>query len=242
MGVHPVASGALRSPAYQGGQRSPGKRAGSAPMAAIRALSADQAGLVGRTPREGAAAGPAARQGSTGASQVAAPRWCPACAERTVPAGPPGRARSPPGPARGGGSRSTPASSGSGWPTARSTCRAPPFAGRPVRAPDRGTVGVHGKGGSWLANGSAGGLVEIEIDPPCHTERCLSTWSKNAHDLLRDPRYVLHGTVAGACGQRCLRHHRPSAGAQIARRSSTDQHHQPGALYAMAHIWRNARV
>jgi hypothetical protein len=45
------------------------------------------------------------------------------------------------------------------------------------------TVGVHGKGGSWLANGSAGGPVEIEIDPPCHTERCLSTWSKKAHDL-----------------------------------------------------------
>jgi hypothetical protein len=64
--------------------------------------------------------------------------------------------------------------------------------GRPVRAPDRGTVGVHGKGGSWLANGSAGGLVET--------------------------------------------------GAQIARRSSTDQHHQPGAPYAMAHIWGNARV
>jgi len=39
----------------------------------------------------------------------------------------------------------------------------------------RGTIGVHVKGGSWLANGSADGLVEIEIDPPCHTERCLST-------------------------------------------------------------------
>jgi hypothetical protein len=39
----------------------------------------------------------------------------------------------------------------------------------------RGTIGVHAKGGSWLANGSAGGLVEIEIDPPCHTERSLST-------------------------------------------------------------------
>jgi hypothetical protein len=34
---------------------------------------------------------------------------------------------------------------------------------------------VHAKGGRWLANGSADGLVEIEIDPPCHTERCLST-------------------------------------------------------------------
>jgi hypothetical protein len=39
-----------------------------------------------------------------------------------------------------------------------------------------GTIGVHRKGGRWLANGSAGGLVEIEIDPPCHTERCLSTF------------------------------------------------------------------
>jgi hypothetical protein len=39
----------------------------------------------------------------------------------------------------------------------------------------RGTIGVHAKGGSWLANGSADGLVEIEIDPPCHTGRSLST-------------------------------------------------------------------
>jgi predicted metal-dependent phosphotriesterase family hydrolase len=38
-----------------------------------------------------------------------------------------------------------------------------------------GTIGVHARGGSWLANGSADGLVEIEIDPPCHTERSLST-------------------------------------------------------------------
>jgi len=39
----------------------------------------------------------------------------------------------------------------------------------------RGTMGVHARGSSWLANGSADGLVEIEIDPPCHTERSLST-------------------------------------------------------------------
>jgi hypothetical protein len=39
----------------------------------------------------------------------------------------------------------------------------------------KGTIGVHAKSGSWLANGSADGLVEIEIDPPCHTERSLST-------------------------------------------------------------------
>lgn len=44
----------------------------------------------------------------------------------------------------------------------------------------RGTIGVHSKGGSWLANGSANGLVEIEIDPPCHTERCLSTFFRRA--------------------------------------------------------------
>jgi hypothetical protein len=39
----------------------------------------------------------------------------------------------------------------------------------------RGTIGVHARGGRWLANGSADGLVEIEIDPPCRTERSLST-------------------------------------------------------------------
>ena len=39
----------------------------------------------------------------------------------------------------------------------------------------RGTIGVHAKGGRWLANGSADGLVEIEIDPPCRTERSLTT-------------------------------------------------------------------
>jgi hypothetical protein len=44
----------------------------------------------------------------------------------------------------------------------------------------RGTIGVHAKGGAWLANGSADGLVEIEIDPPCHTERCLSTLFRRA--------------------------------------------------------------
>jgi hypothetical protein len=39
----------------------------------------------------------------------------------------------------------------------------------------RGTIGVHARGGRWLANGAADGLVEIEIDPPCRTERGLST-------------------------------------------------------------------
>ncbi|MBR7835105.1 hypothetical protein KDL01_17655 [Actinospica durhamensis] len=40
----------------------------------------------------------------------------------------------------------------------------------------RGTIGVHSRRGSWLANGSAHGLVEITIDPPCRTERCLSSF------------------------------------------------------------------
>ena len=44
----------------------------------------------------------------------------------------------------------------------------------------RGTIGVHSKGGSWLANGSASGLVEITIDPPCHAERSLSTFFRRA--------------------------------------------------------------
>ena len=35
----------------------------------------------------------------------------------------------------------------------------------------RGTIGVHAKGGSWLVNGSYGGLVAITIDPPIRTER-----------------------------------------------------------------------
>jgi hypothetical protein len=39
----------------------------------------------------------------------------------------------------------------------------------------RGTIGVHSKGGRWLANGAADGLVEIEIDPPCHTRRSPAT-------------------------------------------------------------------
>lgn len=39
----------------------------------------------------------------------------------------------------------------------------------------RGTIGVHSSRGRWLANGSANGLVEITVDPPCRTERSLST-------------------------------------------------------------------
>jgi hypothetical protein len=44
----------------------------------------------------------------------------------------------------------------------------------------KGTIGVHAKGSSWLVNGSADGLVEIEIDPPCRTERSLSTLLRRA--------------------------------------------------------------
>jgi hypothetical protein len=43
------------------------------------------------------------------------------------------------------------------------------------RHQSRGTIGVHARGGRWLANGSANGLVEIAIDPPGHTERSIST-------------------------------------------------------------------
>jgi hypothetical protein len=39
----------------------------------------------------------------------------------------------------------------------------------------RGTIGVHASRGNWLVNGSANGLVQITVDPPCYTERCLST-------------------------------------------------------------------
>ena len=39
----------------------------------------------------------------------------------------------------------------------------------------RGTIGVHGRRGSWLVNGSHDGLVELAIDPPCYLPRQLST-------------------------------------------------------------------
>ena len=37
------------------------------------------------------------------------------------------------------------------------------------------TWGVHGLSGRWLVNGSADGLVELAIDPPCSTGRGLGT-------------------------------------------------------------------
>jgi len=39
----------------------------------------------------------------------------------------------------------------------------------------RGTTGVHGRRGQWLVNGSADGLVQLAIEPPCTLERQLST-------------------------------------------------------------------
>jgi hypothetical protein len=34
---------------------------------------------------------------------------------------------------------------------------------------------VHGLSGRWLVTGSSNGLVELAIEPPCYTERGLST-------------------------------------------------------------------
>jgi hypothetical protein len=39
----------------------------------------------------------------------------------------------------------------------------------------QGTIGVHGRRGRWLVNGSYNGLVELAIEPPCYTPRQLST-------------------------------------------------------------------
>ena len=39
----------------------------------------------------------------------------------------------------------------------------------------RGTIGVHGRRGRWLVNGSHDGMVELTIDPPYYTPRQLST-------------------------------------------------------------------
>jgi hypothetical protein len=46
---------------------------------------------------------------------------------------------------------------------------------RPSQVKPRGTRGVHRIPGRWLVNGSAQGLVDVVIDPPCRTERGLST-------------------------------------------------------------------
>ena len=39
----------------------------------------------------------------------------------------------------------------------------------------RGTTGVHASRGRLLVNGSADGLVELTLDPPCSTGRTLNT-------------------------------------------------------------------
>jgi hypothetical protein len=39
----------------------------------------------------------------------------------------------------------------------------------------RGAIGVHGRRGRWLVNGSHNGLVELDIEPPCHLPRQPST-------------------------------------------------------------------
>jgi hypothetical protein len=38
-----------------------------------------------------------------------------------------------------------------------------------------GTAGVHGKSGRWLVNGSAEGLVELAVDPPCYIAPSIDT-------------------------------------------------------------------
>lgn len=35
----------------------------------------------------------------------------------------------------------------------------------------RRTYGIHHRSGRWLVNGSADGLVELTIEPPCYTRR-----------------------------------------------------------------------
>jgi hypothetical protein len=50
----------------------------------------------------------------------------------------------------------------------RSISRDPALAGQAA-------WGVHGLSGRWFVNGSADGLVELVIEPPCYTERGLGT-------------------------------------------------------------------
>jgi hypothetical protein len=42
------------------------------------------------------------------------------------------------------------------------------------------TRGVRGRGGQWLVNGSAEGLVRLTLDPPCYTERGVGTLLRRA--------------------------------------------------------------
>jgi hypothetical protein len=48
-------------------------------------------------------------------------------------------------------------------------------AGRHLQLKLRGTRGVHGFAGRWEVNGSARGLVEIVLAPPCLAEPRLGT-------------------------------------------------------------------
>jgi hypothetical protein len=71
----------------------------------------------------------------------------------------------------------------------------------------RGTIGVHATRGRWLANGSAHGLVAIEIDPPVRTERSLSTLFRRMKVTelvvsLVDP----DGFIAAVQGERAYPH------------------------------------
>jgi len=43
-----------------------------------------------------------------------------------------------------------------------------------------GTRGVHGRAGRWLLNGSADGLVEVQLDPPGRTRPRLATFFRPA--------------------------------------------------------------
>ncbi len=49
----------------------------------------------------------------------------------------------------------------------------------------RGTTGVHGGRGRWLVNGSAEGLVEMAIEPPCYLAPGIDTlFRRQKVDLL----------------------------------------------------------
>jgi hypothetical protein len=50
---------------------------------------------------------------------------------------------------------------------------------RRSRARLGGTTGVHASRGQLLVNGSADGLVELALDPPCYTGRTLNTMFLN---------------------------------------------------------------
>ena len=76
----------------------------------------------------------------------------------------------------------------------------------------RGTIGVHGRRGRCLVNGSHDGLVELVIDPPCYLPRQLSTVFRKMKVSsliisLVDP----DGFIAAVGGDRGLRPTMPQA-------------------------------